>query len=123
MHILVSAKGEKDSDFSWTNDRELVFPVFSCGNCLRDPEAGCGCGRSFMGIESGKLTTTAVIVDSPITEDLVTAEFVQEAAKRGWPARIATEWAEEMLSAAARFAVGDVVERRLDVISTRELVG
>lgn len=63
MYVLEATKetqGERDDDYVWTIDGELVFiPPLGC----RTPS--CGCDRGFAGMTSHRATTTARIVDRP----------------------------------------------------------
>ncbi|WP_159601511.1 DUF7715 family protein [Agromyces humi] len=125
MKILVATRatqGAKDNDFYWTNDGELVFLGFTCDRDLRNPEMGCGCGRSFSGVETGRATTTATVIESEMTreqfESTVEAKFVLD----GWDAEFAGDAVDQILWVADRLPVGAIVERRLDEFSVRELV-
>jgi hypothetical protein len=53
---------------------ELVEPASVCDRDLNGDEwtEGCGCGRSFRGVTSHKLTTTAVVVDVEIDHEQLT---------------------------------------------------
>lgn len=63
MYVLEATKetqGERDDDYVWTIDGELVFiPPLGC----RTPD--CGCDRDFAGMTSHRATTTARIMERP----------------------------------------------------------
>jgi hypothetical protein len=116
-------QGERESDFCWTIEGELVtFPV----ECDADRygggiDGGCGCMRAMAGMTSQTATTTFRVVDLEVTmhefRDLVLGTL-QEG---GWPVDddIATKMAEEVADAAAVFTAGPVLERRGDDIQPR----
>jgi hypothetical protein len=69
-------QGQRDSDFTWCIDGELVTPPTDiCGRDLDNPDGGCGCGRAFIGLNSHKATTTATVrdIDGYTFDDLLTA--------------------------------------------------
>ena len=65
MKVLVattSTQGSQLGDHSWTVEGELVTPLrLECG-----APAACGCGRGFVGLGSGRSTTTAMVVERPL---------------------------------------------------------
>jgi hypothetical protein len=66
MKVLVAThkgQGLKKNDFCFCNDLEPITLGFVCDRDMRDPDGGCGCGRSFTGIDTRKGTTTAIVVD------------------------------------------------------------
>lgn len=63
MYVLAATQetqGDRDDDYVWTVDGELVFvPTVEC----RSP--GCGCAWGFAGVTSHRATTTAVVTERP----------------------------------------------------------
>lgn len=73
MKILVAtnfSQGLYASDFCFTLEAELVFVGEVCDVGLQElvcVEQLCGCSRVFVGFASGSATTTALVVDLPIS--------------------------------------------------------
>jgi len=69
MKLLVATaetQGQRPGDFHWCADNELVMFGVICDTDRYADDAGtggCGCGRSFTGLDSGKGTTTAVVLE------------------------------------------------------------
>lgn len=64
MKVLVATRetqGERDDDFYFTVDGELVTPVVIA--CAHGDE--CSCRRGFPGLASGRATTTARVAELP----------------------------------------------------------
>lgn len=127
MKLLVSttlAQGQRESDFNWCVDGELVIvnPIV-CVKDLEDPDGGCGCGRAFVGLNSGKATTTAVVADRDFTyEDA--AEAIRSSLEQShWleadDESDLSDMVQDVLALADNYAVGTVVERRLDDVYPR----
>jgi hypothetical protein len=133
MRLLTATsrtQGQRASDFNWCIEGELVTP--SKLICARDeregPDGGCGCGRSFGGLHSGKSVTTALVsdIDGFTREDLALAVRASRE-DGGWLALtddpdgwVAEEVAEIML-AAELYPVGTVIEIRMAEITAREV--
>ena len=132
MKLLVATtetQGKRASDFSWCVPGEVVSPNgFICDRDRDsgDPDSGCGCGRSFTGLNSHKATTTALVkdIDGYTLGDLVTAVLATRE-QEGWadgdedPGRTARQLAEALAAVAAGYDTGTVLERRLDVVRAR----
>jgi hypothetical protein len=106
MKILVATKktqGQRDNDFFWTKENELVYLGFECGSGGREADSYCGCVRDFNGLETKKGTTTALVLDLNTTPEKIAELF----AAQGYENQV-----EEMLTLADRFNVGEVVEKR-----------
>jgi hypothetical protein len=119
MKVLVATKesqGDRASDFSWTEEGELVCLPFECDRDKRtnDIDGTCGCLRSFSGFDTRKASTTAKVVERKLTKKQFVKEFEQAMTKAGWEfPKIEIECeADELLSIADHFAVGAVVEKR-----------
>jgi hypothetical protein len=98
---------------------ELVWIGLVCAADRRDPDGGCGCGRSFAGMNSHQATTTARIADIGL-DFAHYAEALRSSLKaQGWPTREAIAMAGELADLADEFPVGAVLERRLDDVRWR----
>ena len=58
LEATSETQGDRDDDYVWTVDGELVFlpPTVCC-------EPGCGCNRGFAGLASHRATTTALVTN------------------------------------------------------------
>lgn len=117
-------QGQRDNDFTFCIEGELVIvgPVF-CEADQEDPDGGCGCGRSFGGLNSDKGTTTAVVSDLDFTPEdaalairsaLEQSNFIKYMDPEDVDAAI-----REAIELADEYAVGTVLERRLEDIRPR----
>ena len=125
MKLLTATRerqGERDGDFCFAVEGELVLLGFVCATDEADPDGGCGCGRAFSGMSSMRATTTAVVRDLDVSLDDVrlAVEGYYVSAGMG-PDVIGEEDFEETVSATlddlaeiAHVPVGAVVGRRLD---------
>jgi hypothetical protein len=135
LNILVAThetQGERSNDFCFAIDNEPVYIGFTCDRDVKDPDGGCGCGRSFVGMGSGRPTTTAKVVESEINLRDFQEQYVELQRRNGWidlfpegkkRDKIILDYrreARELLLLAAPFKVGSIVERRLSVINTRK---
>lgn len=115
-------QGARPNDFNWNEEGELVEVGFACDRDRRDPDGGCGCGRSFVSLATGKAGTTAKVVDSPMTRAEYAALVIDTYKRGGWgdaATEIAKESVKYTLSVARDFKAGDVIERRLDDFAVR----
>ncbi|MGN6609229.1 MAG: DUF7715 family protein [Jatrophihabitans sp.] len=125
MRILTATsqgQGGRSNDFTWTYEGELVWPGVVCGRDRADPDGGCGCGRSFSGLNSHRATTTALVRDLPLTAADVRAALAGYLESAGYPAmtpRTLAETVETLLAAVAEWPVGAVIERRGDHLQQR----
>jgi hypothetical protein len=129
LTATTQTQGQRDSDFACCIPGELVQPfAVICDRDLEEgPDGGCGCGRSFAGLNSSKATTTALVKDIAgyTVDDLVTA-VMATLQQEGWadeyddPDRTARELAEALAETAADYDDGDVLEIRLGVIGRRQ---
>ena len=124
MKIFVATKetqGQRANDFCFCDEGEVV--TVSVLTCPRETTDGpCGCKRSLGGVGSSKGTTTARVVD--FAGDL--AAEIQAALQRGgWEPALrslpayAQQCAVRLLTVAARFPVGTVVEYRSGTFQRR----
>lgn len=118
MHVMVAThhtQGQRETDYMWAVPGELAFlPVVECD---WGTAAGFRRGaRYFLGLESGGATTTAQIVDMDVVCHDVVAYVEEKLATAGWTAsarsREAVRVVTEMLSIAACFPAGAVLEKR-----------
>jgi hypothetical protein len=126
MKLLTATRerqGERDGDFCFAVEGELVLLGFVCATDRADPDGGCGCGRAFSGMSSMRATTTALVRDLDLSVDdvriAVEAHYV--AAGMGPDTIGAAEFAElvsatvdELVDVAPSLPAGAVVGRRLD---------
>ena len=125
MHLMVATRhtqGQRDDDYARTTDGELAFlPILECD--WGDPASYNRGARYFIGLESGKETTTAEIIDRAIEPDDIVDYVDEKLATVGWTAaarrREAQRLAFEMLGIAARYPPGTVVEKRGSQIRPR----
>jgi hypothetical protein len=125
MKILTATaagQGARDNDFDWTIEGELVWIGLVCATDRRNPDGGCGCGRSFSGLSSHRATTTAQVRDLPLTRDDVTKALAGYCEAAGYgvvePVELAEE-VDELLRVVSEWDVGTIVERRLDRLQPR----
>lgn len=123
MKILVATKdtqGQRASDFSFTNEGELVCRDIICGRGdEEDLDGGCGCQRSMVGLVTRKGTTTVKVVSRKMTRaDLVNSLVASyaRAYRLGVTdadlVRAQEQEADELIRIANRFKIGDVLEIR-----------
>lgn len=130
MKILVSTKltqGIRKNDFCEIHEGEIVTFGALCDN---DIDASCGCGRSMVGVISGRRTTTMKVVEKPdLTVEQLKAIIRQYLKKEGWLTKVSAEDVEkrvndealEISSVAENFSVGEIVEVRGDIVQNRDL--
>jgi hypothetical protein len=110
VKVLVSTgttQGACTGDFCWCDDGELVF--FGSRECI-SPER-CGCGRAFTGIDTRKATTTAKVLDIPMSEAGWVARY-RESHRKAWEeddALGAELVASVVLGEAARYEEGSIL--------------
>lgn len=125
MKILTATatgQGARKNDFNWAVEGELVLIQPPCATDERDPDGGCGCGRAFAGISSHRATTTAQVRDLPLSYADVTEAIggYLDSAGYGRPPRaMLAKIVDDMLDLVADWEVGEIVERRLDLIRLR----
>jgi hypothetical protein len=127
-----TGQGERDGDFCFAIEGELVLVGDVCASDQADPDpdGGCGCGRAFTGLSSHRATTTALVRDLDLTlEDLQLAVEAHLVAAGTGPEVLGDEdfadLVEELVEETAAFArwwpVGTVLGRRLDFVRRRSL--
>jgi hypothetical protein len=129
LTATIRTQGRRPSDFTWCVEGELVTngAVICDRDRLWGPDGGCGCGRSFAGLHSAKSTTTAMVRDLDFSRaDLETA--IRGCREDGGWDKLTddfdadiTEDADAIITAAARFPVGAVLETRMGNLGVREV--
>jgi hypothetical protein len=123
MKIFVATsetQGERDSDFCFAPEGELV--MLGESHDFEDVDGECGCRRSVVGIEGGAATTTMKVVEVEMRREEYIARMVEACIEEGFGgnkvmqavARKVGAEAEALLFYADKFPVGAVVERRGD---------
>lgn len=130
LTATAETQGLRASDFAWCIPGEIVSPAgFVCDRdrYSDNPDTGCGCGRSFYGLNSRKSTTTAIVkdIDGYTIEDLI--EAIRSSSQQAGfaddekeDARIAQGQAADIAEIAAEYDDGDVLEIRLGEIGRRD---
>jgi hypothetical protein len=125
LAATTKTQGDKTNDFNFLPTGEFVVLGFVCARDEADPDGGCGCGRSFEGIDHLKAATTAEVVEV----DFDRAKWVElvrlSKTKAGWNTMenfdaFYTAIADEAIELAAALPVGTVVGRRLDELVIRQ---
>ncbi|MFW3172922.1 DUF7715 family protein [Geodermatophilus sp. CPCC 206100] len=127
-----TGQGERDGDFCFAIEGELVLvgDVCAADQADPDPDGGCGCGRAFTGMSSHRAGTTAMVRDLDLSlDDLQLAVEAHLVAAGTGPDVLGdedfAELVEEVVQETAAFAswwpVGTVLGRRLDFVRRRTL--
>lgn len=127
MKILVATgqtQGERESDFCFVPEGEIVRFGFECDRDRDEVDGGCGCRRSMSGLRCAKGTTTMLAIERPdLTEAELATALCATARRSGAAARsarrAAAAEAARLIAAARPFAPGDVVEKRGDQLRLR----
>lgn len=113
MKVLVATtrmQGARGEDFCRAVPGELVIDLGPCSD--DDPRGECVMGRVFVGLASGHMTTTAVVVDLPLLDRRSYLRIVHESIfSRGLTTAELATMAELWRRTASRLPVGTVVER------------
>lgn len=116
-------QGLRDNDFDWCVEGELVHIGMVCARDRDDPDGGCGCGRSFAGLNSHRATTTAMVREIPgFTEDDYVLAIRSSLEQQGCDPAFAEHEAALLRCLVRDWPVGVIVERRLDEIVVRQVV-
>jgi hypothetical protein len=121
MKLLVATtatQGHRPGDFDRCIDGELVMPPLmfcdACWSAENRDTGGCGCGRSFIGLASGKHTTTAEVREIDTTLDDYITAINDCLHNNDWRARAAAPAiAIELAAAAGCRTVGTVYRYRI----------
>jgi hypothetical protein len=117
MKILVATQltqGTSPNDYHYCIEGELVWLQEPCDRDKKNPDEPCGCGRGFAGAASHRATTTAMVVESPMTREDVVLAFQTSLQDGGWPVEWAEEVADDNLEIAGQLPVGSIITRKLD---------
>ena len=123
MKALVATRatqGQRENDFNFCVEGELVTVGLVCATDRHDPDGGCGCGRAFAGLNSHRATTTATVKEVELSADDYIEALRSSLAEQGWPTADVGELAAWLAQLVGEWPVGTVVERRLDDIQVRE---
>jgi hypothetical protein len=121
MKVLTSTmetQGQRDNDFCFVPEGELVHIGIECDRDHGDPDGYCGCVRSMVGVECHKSTTTMKVVEQDITPEEYNNKILQSFKDSGWIDEEVTEsdsvtrMCESLLQTASSFEVDDIVEKR-----------
>lgn len=116
-------QGLRDNDFDWCVEGELVHIGMVCARDRDDPDGGCGCGRSFAGLNSHRATTTAMVREVPgFTEGDHVLAIRSSLEQQGCDPSFAEHEAALLRCLVRDWPVGVIVERRLDEIVVRQVV-
>ena len=124
MKVLVATaqtQGVRPNDFDHCVEGELVWISTVCATDQEDPDGGCGCGRSFAGMNSHRATTTARVADVPLDFAHYAEALRSSLRAQGWPTREAIPMAGALADIADQFPIGAVLERRLDLVRWRSV--
>jgi hypothetical protein len=118
-----AGQGLRDNDFDWCVEGELVHIGMVCARDRDDPDGGCGCGRSFAGLNSHRATTTAMVREIPgFTEADHVLAIRSSLEQQGCDPSFAEHEAALLRCLVRDWPVGVIVERRLDEIVVRQVV-
>ncbi|TDD24702.1 hypothetical protein E1287_37905 [Actinomadura sp. KC06] len=118
-----STQGFRDNDFDWCVEGELVHIGLVCARDRDDPDGGCGCGRSFAGLNSHRATTTAMVREIPgFTDDDYVLAIRSSLEQQGCDPSFAEHEAALLRCLVRDWPVGVIVERRLDEIVVRKIL-
>ncbi|TMQ90388.1 hypothetical protein ETD83_35625 [Actinomadura soli] len=118
-----STQGFRDNDFDWCVEGELVHIGMVCARDRDDPDGGCGCGRSFAGLNSHRATTTAMVREIPgFTDDDYVLAIRSSLEQQGCDPAYAEHEAALLRCLVRDWPVGVIVERRLDEIVVRQVL-
>lgn len=123
MKLLVATsktQGARENDFNHCFEGELVWIAPACADGDASPDSGCGCSRSFGGLNTHHGTTTALVAELPgfTLSDYVEA-LRSSLDEQGWPPDAAEDVAEALLDLASGWEAGTVIERRCDWYAER----
>ncbi|WP_242901741.1 DUF7715 family protein [Actinomadura terrae] len=118
-----TGQGYRDNDFDWCVEGELVHIGVVCARDRDDPDGGCGCGRSFAGLNSHRATTTAMVREIPgFTGDDYVEAIRSSLEQQGCDPSLAEHEAALLRCLVRDWPVGVIVERRLNEIVVRQVV-
>lgn len=107
MKLLVAKKVEDGTprDFNFVPDGEIVHEcMLVCCNSEH-----CGCNRALAGVVTHKSTTTAEVVELPITEEDLADIAAKCGAETGWGEELTRERLDSTIAAIEEIPVGSLV--------------
>lgn len=122
LKVLVATQdtqGQRDDDYNWTVEGELVWVQEPCATDLRRMPNACGCGRGFAGVASHRATSTAKVVESSLTLTEYIAAIRTTLADGGWPPSSAESIAQGLVTFASEWEEGSVLQRDVWVFESR----
>lgn len=123
-------QGQRQGDCCHAIEGELVLVGDVCARDRDDPDGGCGCARSFAGMNSHRATTTAMVRETDLSyEDLglavagffTTGGMGPDVLGEEDFADLVDQVVGETVDFGQPWPVGTVVGRRLDWVSRRSL--
>lgn len=117
MRVLVATsrtQGQRENDFDFCIEGELVTVGLVCAADDGDPDGGCGCARSFAGLNSHRATTTAMVKEIDLSEADYVEALRSSLAQQGWPTEDVEELADWLAQLVGGWPVGSIIERRGD---------
>lgn len=126
MKLFVSTEktqGQRETDFCCVPAGEILKFGVVCDGDMDNPDGDCGCSRSMTGTICHSATSTFEVADLDMTMDQLAQILLDSAIKAGFTGdrKRAKVNAKFLASEAARFSVGDIIERRgVDVLQKRE---
>jgi len=125
MRVLIAStatQGEQPDDFFHAVEGELVCLANVCAECVADPATGCGCTRSFIGLASGRTTTTAEVAELDMTLREYFALIEESLRRRGYHGdvgNLAGRLLENLMAVILRYPPGTVAGRRMEDVYLR----
>jgi hypothetical protein len=115
-------QGMRPGDFCFAEGQLLTMGTV-CGKDRDDPDGGCGCGRSFTGLDTHQGTTTAIVEDRDMTRQEFEGFYLARM-RAAWGSAVKADAmleliVQDLLQMVDGFTVGTVVERRLDLVRER----
>lgn len=128
MKVVVSTTegSGRTGDFNFTKEGELVYLGLVCGTDEETrTDSGCGCARRFSGMETGKATTTAKVVEMEgMTFERHVDALEASYARAGWAGSVTreeiAEESTEMCEIASLYPVGTILERWFEDVDPRK---
>ncbi len=122
MKLLIATtelQGQASDDFMRAIPGELVVDVGPCEDATASDDWSCACARSFVGLTSGRMTTTAKVVDHLDIDAREYIETVRDAFGTWCCPDCATEIALISRRIAGQWDAGQILERYRSVVRAR----
>lgn len=129
MKVLVATledQGEREGDFAWVPEGELVYPHFVCDRDRRAAaegrlQDGCGCGRAMAGLVSHKSITTVKVVEVNYDRRELYKQVCRGLTSAGWGGDLAAGVIETIEDLVEGWPPGTVLGRAVDEVFVRKL--